>query len=112
MGNTSCAKADTDLSCAKQAAAINTTNARNNRRVFFILTSSFLIRLQHDLAKHLALFHALVGGARFAQRESRVDDTLQAPGKDVTQNLVQLAHRAHVRTEERQLTCKENPDVE
>src|SRR5271169_4181632 len=69
-------------------------------------------RVQHDLPKHLALFHVLMGCADFLQGESVVNDWLEPSGEHVPKYFVKFAHRAHVRSQQRQLARKQKPQVE
>jgi len=46
------------------------------------------LRIQHNLAEHLALFHELVGRTDLLQRECAVHHRFQPSGKDVCQHFV------------------------
>jgi len=50
-------------------------------------------------------------GTRLTEWERAVDDRLQLAGEDVLQHLLQFAHLAHVRTEERQLLGEQHAQV-
>jgi hypothetical protein len=59
------------------------------------------LRNQHNLSEHGALFHVFMSGAGVFERKGAVYDRLQFPAEDVFQHFVQLAHRAHIRAEDR-----------
>ncbi len=58
------------------------------------------LRVQHDLPKHLALLHVLVGRTYVLQRKSMVDDRLEASGEHMAEYFMEFAHRAHVRPQQ------------
>src|SRR5271157_166071 len=76
------------------------------------INSEKALRVQHDLAEHLALLHVLVGSADFVQRERMVDDGLEPSGEDVAEHFVEFAHRAHIRPQQCQLAREQKPQVE
>src|SRR5882672_3123709 len=74
--------------------------------------SENLLRVQHNLAEHLALLQILVGDPDVFQWKDVVDHGLQASGKYVPEDFVQFAHRPHVRTEQRKLARKQETQID
>src|SRR5271157_407959 len=75
------------------------------------INSEKALRVQHDLAEHLALLHVLVGSADFFQWESMIDDRLEASGEDVAEHFMEFAHRAHIRPQQCQLAREQKPQI-
>jgi hypothetical protein len=53
-----------------------------------VVLNSFILRIQHNLAEHLALFHVLVGSANILQRKYTIYHRSQPSGEDVRQHFV------------------------
>src|ERR1700732_2490421 len=53
-----------------------------------------------------------MSGANLLQWKSTVDDGFETPRKHVPKNFMQFAHRAHVRTQQRQLSREKKAQVE
>src|ERR1700688_3183125 len=70
------------------------------------------LRVQHDLSKHLALLQILMRSPNLLQRKSPINDGLEPPRKHMPKDFMQFAHRAHVRTQQRQLSRKKKTQVE
>src|ERR1051325_8559504 len=77
--------------CCANAQLVASRKARNAG----FMSSLFLLRLQHSLAKHLALFDEPESFVHFGERQLLVDDRLKLPLLDESQQLLEiLAHEA------------------
>src|SRR5579862_5828861 len=87
------------ISQRKQWSRVRAEAHGQNRNLTKKSDSSSL-RVQDDLAKHLALFQIFVGRADFSERKDSVHHRLQATREYMTQDLMQLRHRPHIRAEQ------------
>src|ERR1700685_4423095 len=75
-------------------------------------SSAELLRVYYNLPKHLARFHVFVRGASFFQRECPINDGFKSSRKDVAEDIVQIAHGAHVGTQKRKMAREQKPQIE